>query len=165
MPSRFCTECGTELSADQKFCPECGTAAQPSAAPHPDSAPDTAPVTATQRQGAARPSLGLLLGLSAIAVAIVLLVTYWATMRPPAIVGNFPVETSADGIPFPDVPRIAPADAKARFDAETAIIVDVRSQAQYNAGHIPGAILIPLDEFEARYSELPQNAEILTYCT
>ncbi|MEZ4634072.1 MAG: zinc-ribbon domain-containing protein [Caldilineaceae bacterium] len=163
MPSRFCTECGTELQPGQRFCPECGTAVQQ---PAEDiaAAPASTPKPAVARRSSGMP-LGLLLGLGGLAIVIVLVVTYWATAKPPAIVGNFPVETSADGIPFPTTPRISVADAKAGLDAGTAIFVDVRSQAQFDAGHIPGAVLMPLDEFEARFSELPQDAEILTYCT
>lgn len=162
MPSRFCTECGTELQPGQRFCPECGTALQTATAPQPPT-PKTVNKPTAPRPN--RPPMALLLGLGAVAIAIVLVATYWATARPPAIVGNFPVETSPDGLPFPDVPRISVADARAAAEAGNAIIVDVRSRGQYAASHIPGALLIPLDEFETRYSELPQNAQILTYCT
>lgn len=167
MPSRFCTECGTALQTGQRFCPECGTAVKTAAAPEQATAqppiPRTASKPATPKPN--RPPMALLLGLGAVAIAIVLVATYWATARPPAIVGNFPVETSADGIPFPDVPRISVADARAAAEAGNAIILDVRSRGQYAASHIPGAVLIPLEEFETRYSELPQNVQILTYCT
>lgn len=107
----------------------------------------------------------LLLGLGAVAIVIVLVATYWATAQPPAIVGNFPVETSPDGIPFPDVPRVSVTDARTAAEDGNAIIVDVRSQGQYAMSHVPGALLIPIDEFETRYSELPQNTQIITYCT
>jgi hypothetical protein len=96
---------------------------------------------------------------------MVVVVIYWATAQPPAIVGNFPPVHDEEGYPFPDVPRLAVDEAKVRFDAGSAIFVDVRSQGQYNAERIPGAVLMPIDEFEARYTELPQNAEIITYCT
>jgi rhodanese-related sulfurtransferase len=63
------------------------------------------------------------------------------------------------------VPRLAVQDARSRLDASSALFVDVRSRGQFNASRIPGAVLIPIDEFEARYSELPRNVEIITYCT
>jgi rhodanese-related sulfurtransferase len=68
-------------------------------------------------------------------------------------------------LPYPDVPRVSLAETKAAAEAGTALIVDVRSQNDYNAGHIPTAISLPIDDLEARYGELPQDAEIITYCT
>ncbi|WP_315506261.1 rhodanese-like domain-containing protein, partial [Oribacterium parvum] len=46
------------------------------------------------------------------------------------------------------------------------VIVDVRRQDEYNAGHIPGAILIPNESIEAeRPKELPDLDQIvLIYC-
>ncbi len=69
------------------------------------------------------------------------------------------------GIPYPEVPRITPAEAKAKYDAGTALFVDVRSLGEYETAHIPNAISLPLTELEARYQELPRDAEIIIYCT
>ncbi len=58
-------------------------------------------------------------------------------------------------------------EAKAIMDSEEGfIILDVRSQSEYDEGHIPGAILIPNTEIEARAEEsLPdKNQLILVYC-
>jgi 3-mercaptopyruvate sulfurtransferase SseA len=46
-----------------------------------------------------------------------------------------------------------------------AIIVDVRSQAAYDQGHIPGARLIPAGEILNHLSELPRDKMIITYCS
>jgi rhodanese-related sulfurtransferase len=43
-------------------------------------------------------------------------------------------------------------------------LIDVRPTEEYTAGHIPGALSIPLDELEARLAELPDSAEIVAYC-
>jgi 3-mercaptopyruvate sulfurtransferase SseA len=109
--------------------------------------------------------MALVLGIGGLALVVVLVVIYWAMAQPPAIVGNFPPVHTEDGYPFPDVPRLAVQDARSRLDAGSALFVDVRSRGQFNASRIPGAVLIPIDEFEARYSELPRNVEIITYCT
>jgi rhodanese-related sulfurtransferase len=45
-----------------------------------------------------------------------------------------------------------------------SIVLDVRPQEEYRAGHIPGAISIPLKELEARLSMLPRDREIVAYC-
>ena len=44
------------------------------------------------------------------------------------------------------------------------LLVDVRQPEEYEAGHIPGAVLIPLGELEARQGELDRNKKIITYC-
>lgn len=44
------------------------------------------------------------------------------------------------------------------------VVVDVRDADKYATGHVPGAINIPLAELEARLSELPAGAPIVTYC-
>ncbi|MGA9348132.1 MAG: rhodanese-like domain-containing protein [Anaerolineae bacterium] len=69
----------------------------------------------------------------------------------------------ADQVSYPEVPRISLAEAKARYDAGTALFVDVRAQEEYDTAHIPNAISLPLADLEARYQELPQDAEIITY--
>lgn len=69
------------------------------------------------------------------------------------------------GIPYPEVPRVSVADAKSRYDADTAIFVDVRSADEYDSAHIPGAVSLPLAELQARYQELPSDALIFLYCT
>ena len=43
-------------------------------------------------------------------------------------------------------------------------VLDVRSTEEHRAGHIPGAISIPLKELEERLSELPRDQEIVAYC-
>ena len=49
-------------------------------------------------------------------------------------------------------------------ELKTATIVDVRSPAEYAAGHVPDAINIPVDELEARQSEIFQDRPVVTYC-
>jgi len=45
-----------------------------------------------------------------------------------------------------------------------AVVVDVRAVEEYRAGHIPGALSIPVDELDRRLSELPVRKEIVAYC-
>jgi len=44
------------------------------------------------------------------------------------------------------------------------ILLDVRTQEEYDSGHIEGAILIPIIELEDRLDELSKNKEMLVYC-
>jgi rhodanese-related sulfurtransferase/DNA-binding transcriptional ArsR family regulator len=43
-------------------------------------------------------------------------------------------------------------------------VLDVRPAVEYTAGHIPGAVNIPLDQLYDRLSELPDNVEVVAYC-
>jgi rhodanese-related sulfurtransferase/DNA-binding transcriptional ArsR family regulator len=43
-------------------------------------------------------------------------------------------------------------------------VLDVRPREEYAAGHIPGAVSIPLDELDRRLSELPDDGQIIAYC-
>ena len=68
--------------------------------------------------------------------------------------------TYADG-----VRRITIADANKLIKSGQAFIVDVRNQAAYDAGHIPGAKLIPVGEILNHVNEMPRDKTIITYCS
>ena len=64
-----------------------------------------------------------------------------------------------------DVDRIEAAEAKKLVDKGEAIMVDVRSRAAWDLGHVQGAWHIPGEELSARLAQLPKNKLIITYCT
>jgi ArsR family transcriptional regulator len=43
-------------------------------------------------------------------------------------------------------------------------VVDVRPADEYEAGHIPGALSVPVPELKRRLREIPKNREIIAYC-
>ncbi len=43
-------------------------------------------------------------------------------------------------------------------------VLDVRPPEEFAAGHLPGAINIPIDELEERLAELPRRKEVVAYC-
>jgi rhodanese-related sulfurtransferase/predicted transcriptional regulator len=51
-----------------------------------------------------------------------------------------------------------------RMQAGDVLILDVRPELEYRSGHIPEARSVPIDELEARLSELPRDQEIIAYC-
>jgi rhodanese-related sulfurtransferase/DNA-binding transcriptional ArsR family regulator len=51
-----------------------------------------------------------------------------------------------------------------RVSRGTATVLDVRPPEEYAAGHIPGAVSIPLAELSARLEELPEDADVVAYC-
>jgi rhodanese-related sulfurtransferase len=44
------------------------------------------------------------------------------------------------------------------------LVLDVRPAAEYAAGHLPGAVSIPVAELRRRLAELPGDREIVAYC-
>lgn len=62
---------------------------------------------------------------------------------------------------------INPDEAANLLDAQDAVLVDVRSQKAYEAGHIANAINIPLesDDLEALIANLDQDKPVMVYCS
>lgn len=51
-----------------------------------------------------------------------------------------------------------------RMREENITVLDVRAEAEYAIGHLPGALNIPVTELERRLTELPKDQEIIAYC-
>lgn len=66
----------------------------------------------------------------------------------------------------PVLEKISPEKAKEMMDTATPIILDVRTQEEYDESHIEGAILIPDYEISEKAVELltDKDAVILVYC-
>ncbi|WP_280496858.1 ArsR/SmtB family transcription factor [Nocardia asiatica] len=52
----------------------------------------------------------------------------------------------------------------ARAAAGEVVVLDVRPTPEYEAGHIPGALSIPVEQLAERIGELPGDTEIVVYC-
>lgn len=67
---------------------------------------------------------------------------------------------------YPDgAPRITVDELDTMMKNGQAVVIDVRNQASYDLGHIPGAKLIPAGEILNHINELPRNKTIVTYCS
>jgi len=62
------------------------------------------------------------------------------------------------------VEAVSRAELLARVRSGDAVVIDVRPEEEYEAGHIAGAISIPLAELEAHLADLPAGVEIVAYC-
>lgn len=51
-----------------------------------------------------------------------------------------------------------------RVKSGDVTVIDVRPAEEFRAGHIPGAISMPVDELKARLKELPKRREVVAYC-
>ncbi|MCX2181183.1 metalloregulator ArsR/SmtB family transcription factor [Streptomyces sp. SKN60] len=52
----------------------------------------------------------------------------------------------------------------ARVEAGDVVVLDVRPIEEYLAGHIPGAVSLPVAELADRLGELPEEREVVVYC-
>jgi rhodanese-related sulfurtransferase len=51
-----------------------------------------------------------------------------------------------------------------RLQDDDLVVLDVRPATEYAAGHLPGAVSIPVGELRRRLAELPADREIVAYC-
>jgi rhodanese-related sulfurtransferase/DNA-binding HxlR family transcriptional regulator len=63
-----------------------------------------------------------------------------------------------------DTEQLTRDELLARIKSGSAVLVDVRPAEEWAAGHIPGALSVPLDELANRLAELPDGTEIVAYC-
>lgn len=55
-------------------------------------------------------------------------------------------------------------ELQSRIAEGNAVLLDVRPEEEYAAGHLPGALSISLEELENRIGELPKDTQVFAYC-
>lgn len=108
-------------------------------------------------------------GMVALAAIILLL----AASRPAAPAAAAPSVPPMDRSVVPadeaallaSVPRISAAELHQRIAARSVVVIDVRDADSYLAGHIEGAMQIPLSRIAGEVPYLPRDRQIVTYCT
>jgi rhodanese-related sulfurtransferase/DNA-binding transcriptional ArsR family regulator len=61
-------------------------------------------------------------------------------------------------------PTITPTALRAGMERGDTVLLDVRPAVEFLAGHLPGAVSLPLEELAMRLAELPADALLVTYC-
>ena len=59
---------------------------------------------------------------------------------------------------------ISRAEFEAMAAGERAMLIDVRPRPEYEHGHLPGAISLPVEELDERLDDLPRDRRIVAYC-
>jgi len=76
--------------------------------------------------------------------------------------------TSAPPTPEPPplrVTEITPTELQARLNSDNGlVVVDMRTEWEYQTGHIPGAVHMFVQQIPFRFDELPQDADIVFQC-
>ncbi len=70
----------------------------------------------------------------------------------------------AASLPADDLTLLSRAELLAASEAGRVVVLDVRPTDEYDAGHLPGAISIPLPELADRLAEIPADTEVVAYC-
>ena len=75
---------------------------------------------------------------------------------------------AVEAVPPGEIPLLRAAEAEALWKHDGTLFVDVRSDADYAAGHIAGAVSLPEEAFEQRFPALRPRLEhakaIVVYC-
>ena len=63
-------------------------------------------------------------------------------------------------------PKIQAADYKTRFvdGKQPHTLVDVRTRDEFNGGHIPGAINVPVQDLSTKLNKIPKSKPVVVYC-
>jgi len=88
----------------------------------------------------------------------------WLALRETSATRLAEVERAAREYLGPEVEAIGRDELVKRLAGGDVVLIDVRPEEEYAAGHIEGAESVPLEELERRLSELPRDREVVAYC-
>jgi rhodanese-related sulfurtransferase len=88
----------------------------------------------------------------------------WVALRDTAAARLAEVERAAREYLGDEVDAIGRDELLDRLSRGDVVLVDVRPEEEFEAGHIDGARSIPIDELERRLAELPLEGEVVAYC-
>jgi len=88
----------------------------------------------------------------------------WLALRDASVARLGEVERAARNYLGDDVETVGREELRARLARGEVVLIDVRPEEEFAAGHIEGARSIPIGELERRLDELPADHEIVAYC-
>jgi rhodanese-related sulfurtransferase/DNA-binding HxlR family transcriptional regulator len=88
----------------------------------------------------------------------------WLALRGASAARLAEVERAAREYLGEPVEAIGRTELVERLRRGDAVLIDVRPEEEFAAGHIDGARSIPLEELEQRLAELPADREVIAYC-
>jgi hydroxyacylglutathione hydrolase len=83
------------------------------------------------------------------------------------IAGFFGSDALEDGAPsgrLQAIESVTIRDIADRLGTGKAVVLDVRAEGEWRAGHIPGSLNLPLGELESRLGELPRDRPLVVHC-
>jgi rhodanese-related sulfurtransferase len=91
-------------------------------------------------------------------------VQLWLALRGVAESRLAEVKEIARSLPDRDNCNVVSRDEVKGLLKGMAVLLDVRPRQEFDAGHLRGAMNIPIDELPERLGELPRDRQIITYC-
>ncbi|HEU4946991.1 MAG TPA: metalloregulator ArsR/SmtB family transcription factor [Kribbella sp.] len=89
----------------------------------------------------------------------------WAQLRDVALAHLADVDRARSAyLGKDDIAEVTRDELLRRLEAGDVTLIDVRPGEEYAAGHIPGALSVPVDELAGRLAELPDGATVVAYC-
>ncbi|HLY85528.1 MAG TPA: metalloregulator ArsR/SmtB family transcription factor [Gaiellaceae bacterium] len=90
----------------------------------------------------------------------------WAAVRDVAVRHVAEVSVLADEYlgERDGVEQLSAAELSRRLERGDVVVLDVRPEAEFRAGHIAGARSVPVDMLDAVVGELPKRREVVAYC-
>jgi rhodanese-related sulfurtransferase/biotin operon repressor len=88
----------------------------------------------------------------------------WLALRETSATQLADVERAAREYLGDEVEAIGRDELVRRLTSGDVVLIDVRPEEEFAAGHIEGAQSVPLEELERRLAELPADHEVVAYC-
>jgi len=88
----------------------------------------------------------------------------WSQLRAVAAVRLAEIDRARSAYLGDEVDEVTRDELLRRMAAGEVTLIDVRPSEEYAAGHIPGALSIPLHELAGRLAELPGGITVVAYC-
>ncbi len=81
-----------------------------------------------------------------------------------------PALTATDDTPISWLKKLGPGeisitDFTKSLKSELILVIDARTPAEYESGHFPGSVSIPLEKMKTRMNEIPKDKFIVVHCT
>jgi rhodanese-related sulfurtransferase len=109
--------------------------------------------------------ISVLAGVGVILITLSLLLGYGIIGNKKAALSSTGEEESAENDVSANIVSMSVDEAYEAYNSGgDYIFLDVRSEGEYNSGHISGAVFIPVSELEGRLTELPEDKPIIAYC-
>ncbi|MGB8602452.1 MAG: rhodanese-like domain-containing protein [Rhizomicrobium sp.] len=88
-----------------------------------------------------------------------------ATLHPQPLNAQTVPPNTATAMAQPSVPTLGVSAFRKLTKTKTAyFLIDVRQPDEFAAGHIDGAILMPLDRLPTEYTRIPKGVKLVVYC-
>ena len=84
----------------------------------------------------------------------------FSSAKDPVILGGMIASNVIRG----EIDCCLPSDIPALLADRNTVVLDVRTQEEWDEGHVEGAVLLPVDELRARYAELDPKKSYAVYC-